>query len=91
MHPGEPPRASRGFLEGQHGARMHPGSSDLGAEVSLGVQQESQDGPHCFSEEAIRGLGTALGTQGLQLSVLTLSFIDLGNVAVKVLCQGLVK
>lgn len=61
------------------------------AEGASHTQQGEEEGQHCFSLEAISSLGAALGTRGLQLSVLTLSFLDLGDAAVRLLCQGLIK
>ena len=44
-----------------------------------------------FSLEGLHSLAVALGTPGLQLTILTLSFVELGNAGVKVLCEGLIK
>lgn len=42
-----------------------------------------------FGMEALTSLATALGTQGIQLTVLTLSSIDLGDTGMQHLCKGI--
>ncbi len=44
---------------------------------------------HKFGAEALASLSAALGTQGIQLTVLTLSHVDLGDAGMQVLCKGI--
>ena len=91
VHPSGSPAGPRGSLQVQHEGRLDVVGPVFGSHSSQGGERGGQDGSHCFSLEAIHSLGVALGTPGLQLSVLTLSFIDLGDAAVKNLCKGLIK
>ena len=42
-----------------------------------------------FGSEALSSLSSALGTIGVQLTVLTLSYVDLGDAGMHVLCKGI--
>ncbi len=42
-----------------------------------------------FGSEALSSLSSALGTIGVQLTVLTLSYVDLGDAQMHILCKGL--
>ena len=42
-----------------------------------------------FGPEAVSSLSAALGTTGVQLTVLTLSYVDLGDAGMHILCKGL--
>ena len=44
---------------------------------------------YTFGQEALSGLATVLGTPGIQLTVLSLSRVDLGDTGIQLLCQGL--
>ncbi len=42
-----------------------------------------------FGPEALSSLSSALGTIGVQLTVLTLSYVDLGDAGMHILCKGI--
>lgn len=42
-----------------------------------------------FGPEALSSLSSALGTIGVQLTVLTLSYVDLGDTGMHILCKGI--
>ncbi|DBA78353.1 TPA: hypothetical protein ACH3X2_008291 [Trebouxia sp. C0005] len=42
-----------------------------------------------FGPEALSSLSSALGTLGVQLTVLTLSYVDLGDAGMHILCKGI--
>ena len=42
-----------------------------------------------FGPEALTSLSSALGTIGVQLTVLTLSYVDLGDAGMHILCRGI--
>ena len=89
--PSGSPAGPPGSMQVQHEGRLDMVGPVFGSHSSQGGERGGQDGSHCFSLEAVHSLGVALGTPGLLLSVLTLSFIDLGDAAVKSLCKGLIK
>ena len=44
---------------------------------------------HTFGQEALSGLATALGMPGIQLTVLSLSHVGLGDAGIQLLCRGI--
>lgn len=44
---------------------------------------------HKFGEEAVSSLAAALGSPGIQLTVLTLGHVDLGDAGMQLLSRGL--
>ena len=44
-----------------------------------------------FGQEALGGLARVLGMSGIQLTVLSLSHVDLGDTRMQLLCQGIAR
>lgn len=70
----------------------------MGRVVGAGLDGEAQlwrsatwgQGTACtFSQEALGGLARVLGMSGVQLTVLSLSHVDLGEAGMHLLCQGI--
>ena len=44
---------------------------------------------HTFGQEALSGLAAAIGMPGIQLTVLSLRHVDLGDTGIQLLCRGI--
>jgi len=64
----------------------------MDAEAQLWKSTTWGQGTACiFGQEALSSLATVLGMTGVQLTVLSLSHVDLGDTRMQLLCQGIAR